>query len=217
LEKATVRGGFVAMNSEAGALVATNDLDEQGRADCRVEADGSAGSTTSVEGVSDDNVVVSQLGVGRTDRVRAAAVSTAAPAVARLGALADAAPVNGAEHAAMEEQPDRLKQRRRQEPAPEPQHAKLEVRLAPFDGAWNGKFGDVHVWLREFQYELDIHQWPDRARAMRSFLIGAVWKGNSTFDCFEELLLWSFIWLCFSMALDSRSIGCGCRQRHASS
>jgi hypothetical protein len=140
------------------------------------------GSTTSVEGVSDDNVVVSLFGVGRTDRVfgvgrtdrvRAAAVSTAAPAVARLGALADAAAVNGAEHAAMEEQPDRLQQRRRQEPAPEPQRAKLEVRLAPFDGAWNGKFGDVHVWLREFQYELDIHQWPDPARAMRSFLIGA--------------------------------------------
>jgi hypothetical protein len=42
LEKATLRGGFVTMNSEAGALVATNDLDEEGRADCRVEADGSA-------------------------------------------------------------------------------------------------------------------------------------------------------------------------------
>jgi hypothetical protein len=38
-----------------------------------------------------------------------------------------------------------------------------------------------------------------------------LWKGFSTFDCFEELLLWSFIWLCFSMALDSRSVGCGCR------
>jgi hypothetical protein len=173
LEKATLRGGFATMNSEAGALVATNDLDEEGRADCCVEADGSAGSTTSVEGVSDDNVVVSHFGVGRTDRVRAAVVSTAAAAVARLGALADAAAVNGAEHAAMEEQPDRLQQRRRQEPAPEPQRAKLEVRLAPFDGAWNGKFEDVHMWLREFQYELDIHQWPDRARAMRSFLIGA--------------------------------------------
>jgi hypothetical protein len=42
LEKATLRGGFATMNSEAGALVATNDLDEEGRADCRVEADGSA-------------------------------------------------------------------------------------------------------------------------------------------------------------------------------
>jgi hypothetical protein len=39
-----------------------------------------------------------------------------------------------------------------------------------------------------------------------------MWEGFSTFDCFEELLLWSFIWLCFSMALDSRSVGCRCRQ-----